>query len=209
VGGRYSGVGGSPSPLALLLVWIGIGAQSFGGGTATFYLIRQAAVVRHRWLADEELTRYWAICQLAPGINLLGLTALIGWQLAGALGVALSLIGLLLPSVAITVLLAAFYVGIRELPVVQAALRGVIPATIGLGLLMSIRMARPLLAASRRESRASLLISCAIIAGGALLFALLRPPVLAVLWAGGAAGAIAAWWRGQADRRQKTEDESS
>jgi chromate transporter len=181
-----------------------IGAQSFGGGNATLYLIRRAVVERRGWLADEEFARYWAICQIVPGINLLCLTALIGWRMIGAIGVALSLLGLLLPSVTITVLLAAFYASIRDLPLVQAALRGVIPATIGLGLLMSIHMAQPPLAASRREGRASLLLSCALLAIGSLLYALLRPPVLAVLWAGGGVSAAAAWYRAAKLDRART-----
>jgi chromate transporter len=184
-----------PSLWRLLWIWLGIGAQSFGGGSATLYLIRRVTVERHGWLSDEEFTRFWAFCQIAPGINLLCLTVLIGWRIAGAAGVALCLLGLLLPSVTITVLLAAFYAGLRVLPAVQAALRGVIPATIGLGLLMSLRMARPPLAASRREGHTSLLVSCTLLAGSAILFALLHPPVVAMLWAGGAAGAGAAWLR--------------
>ncbi|HEX6632163.1 MAG TPA: chromate transporter, partial [Gemmatimonadaceae bacterium] len=70
--------------------------QSFGGGSATLYLIRRAAVTRNRWLTDEEFARYWGICQIAPGINILGLVILIGWRVAGAAGIALALGGLLL-----------------------------------------------------------------------------------------------------------------
>jgi chromate transporter len=179
----------------LLWLWLVIGAQSFGGGNATLYLIRRAVVERRGWLADEEFMRYWAICQIVPGINLLCITILIGWRMRGAIGIVLSLLGLLLPSVTITVLLAASYASVRDLPLVQAALHGVLPATIGMGLLMSITMARPPLAGSRREGRASLLLSCALLAGGVLLYALLRPPVLTMLWAGGGISAAAAWYR--------------
>jgi chromate transporter len=126
---------------------------------------------------------------------LLCITVLIGWRMRGAVGIALSLLGLLLPSVTITVLLAAFYTSVRDLPLVQAALHGVLPATIGMGLLMSINMARPPLAGSRREGRTSLLLSCALLGGGIVLYALLRPPVLAMLWAGGGISAAAAWYR--------------
>ncbi|MFL5803676.1 MAG: chromate transporter [Roseiflexaceae bacterium] len=184
-----------PSLWQLLRVWLAIGAQSFGGGNATLYLIRRAVVERRGWFADEEFARFWSICQIVPGINLLCITVLIGWRMRGPIGVALSLLGLLLPSVTITVLLSAFYTSVRDLPLVQAALHGVLPATIGMGLLMSIQMARQPLAASRREGRASLLLSCALLASGTLLFALLQPPVLAMLWVGGGLSAAAAWYR--------------
>src|SRR5262249_61988945 len=90
------------SPWQQLLIWLNLGIQSFGGGAATLYLIRRAAVERYHWLSDEEFTRYWGICQISPGINLVGLSILIGWRVARWLGVALALAGLLLASAAIT-----------------------------------------------------------------------------------------------------------
>src|SRR6185436_14470028 len=110
------------SPWRLLWIWTVIGAQSFGGGSATLYLIRRVAVDRHGWITDEDFTRYWGICQIAPGINILGLVILIGWRVAGALGALLSVGGLLVPSAGITIALTAIYAGIREVPVVRAAI---------------------------------------------------------------------------------------
>src|SRR5579871_3038262 len=95
------------SPWRLLRIWTVIGVQSFGGGSATLYLIRRVAVEQHHWITDEDFTRYWGICQIAPGINILGLVILIGFRVAGTAGAIVSLLGLLLPSAAITVALTA------------------------------------------------------------------------------------------------------
>src|SRR5437867_8495695 len=114
------------SPWRLLWIWTIIGAQSFGGGSATLYLIRRVAVERYGWLTDEEFTRYWGICQIAPGINILGLVILIGWRVAGAFGAVLALSGLLVPSAAITVALTAAYASIRQTALVHAAIAGVV-----------------------------------------------------------------------------------
>src|SRR5207249_10977448 len=119
------------SPWRLLWIWTLIGMQSFGGGSATLYLIRRVAVEQQGWITDDEFTRYWGICQIAPGINILGLVILIGFRVAGAAGALLSLCGLLLPSAAITVGLTSVYASIREMPIVRAALAGVVPATVG------------------------------------------------------------------------------
>src|ERR1700756_2279449 len=100
----------------LLWIWTVIGIQSFGGGSATLYLIRQVTVEQRGWLTDEEFTRYWGICQIAPGINILGLVLLIGFRVSGALGAALALAGLLLPSAAITAALTSIYASIQDLP---------------------------------------------------------------------------------------------
>jgi chromate transport protein ChrA len=79
--------------------------------------------------------------QIAPGINLLGLTILIGRGVAGVPGV-LALLGLLLPSVTHPTANGALRAR-PALEVVQAALRGVVPATVGLGLLTTVQMTRP------------------------------------------------------------------
>jgi chromate transporter len=193
-----------PPPLwRLLLIWFGIGAQSFGGGSATLYLIRRAAVERHGWLTDEEFARYWGICQIAPGINILGLVILIGWRVAGAPGVAMALGGLLLPSAAITVALTAVYTNIKQASVVRAALSGVVPATVGLGLLLTYTMVRPLLRAAWHESRASTVVAVALLLGSTLATALAHAPVLAVLWGAGGLSALAQWQRVARRRRPR------
>jgi chromate transporter len=206
VGNRQTGseqlfVGDRPSPWRLLWIWTVIGAQSFGGGSATLYLIRRVAVERHGWLTDDDFTRYWGICQIAPGINILGLVILIGWRVAGAVGAVVSLGGLLLPSAAITVALTSIYASIRQAPVVRAAIAGVVPATVGLGLLLAFTMVRPLLNRARREGRAATLAAIVLLLASSIVAALGRTPVLAILWGAGALSALAQW---QLAARQKS-----
>jgi chromate transporter len=181
------------TPWALFTTWLALGAQSWGGGAATLLMIRREVVERRGWMSGEEFTRSWAICQVAPGINLLGLTALIGWRVGRAWGVLVALLGLLLPSVAITALLTAAYASVREQPAVQAALRGVVPATVGLGLLLIWQLAVPLVRQAGRESRANLLVALALLAGSALVSYLWQPPVIAILLGCGAIGALYSW----------------
>jgi chromate transporter len=183
-----------PSSLALLRVWLSLGAQSFGGGSATLFLIQRAAVDRERWLSDEEFARDWAICQLAPGINLICLTALLGWRVAGVRGVAIALAGLLLPSASITVLLTALYASVRETAVMQAALRGFVPATVGLGLVTSAFMARPLLRTARRQGSAALTLAVAVLLASGALALLNALPSVVILLGSGLAGALGTWW---------------
>jgi chromate transporter len=191
-----------PTPLLLLRTWLSIGIQSFGGGSTTLLLIRNNVVERNRWLTPDEFTRAWAVCQIAPGINLLAATVLIGWRTGGAWGVALSLFGLLLPSVSVTILLTALYSEVQTLPVVQAALRGVIPATVGLGVLLGVRLAQPLLHTSWREGKTSFGTSVAILLGSALLVAWSGVSVLWLIWGAGAVGALSHGLRARMTRRR-------
>ncbi|MFO7166758.1 MAG: chromate transporter [Chloroflexota bacterium] len=184
----------------LLGTFFSIGLQSFGGGSATLFLLRREVVERRGWVADEEFARYWSICQIAPGINLIGQTILIGWKVAGALGMTLALAGMMLPSVAITVAITAFYAGVRDLPVVNAALRGVVPATAGLGLLLAIQMVRQPFAASWAEGRASIALSVAVLVASGLLASLAGASPVAVLWGAGLICALAHWRRRRAGR---------
>ena len=185
--------GGPVSPWRLFWIWAVIGAQSFGGGSATLYLIRRETVERHGWLTDDDFSRYWGICQIAPGINILGLVSLIGWRLAGAPGALFSVCGLLLPSAGITVGLTSIYAGIREVPLVRAAIAGVVPATVGLGLLLAFTMVRPLLKSARSDGRASTLVAVILLLVSTIVAALARTPVLAILWSAGAVSAVAQW----------------
>jgi chromate transporter len=183
----------------LLGIWLGLGLQSFGGGAATLFLMRRAAVEQHHWLTEEEFARDWSICFIAPGVNLIAMTILIGYRVAGIAGSLITLAGLLLPSVTITIMLTAFYASLQHMAAVQAALRGIVPATIGLGLLLSTNMARPLLTTSWQEGRFSGMVSLCVLFGSAAAMVLWRLPIFAVFCGAGAIAALVAW-RGERGR---------
>jgi chromate transporter len=189
-----------PSAWSFLWAWLLLGLQSFGGGTATLYLIQRAMVEERRWITAQDFTRSWGVCQIAPGINLVAITILIGWRVRRATGVALALIGLLLPSVTITVLMTALYDYFKDLEVVRAAFEGIVPGTIGLGLLLAWRMARPLLKESRLEGQSSFGLSLILLAGSAALVLLAGLPVVVVLWSAGLICGLVAWRRAKSSR---------
>jgi chromate transporter len=174
-------------------IWFVLGLQSFGGGTATLFLIRRAAVERHGWLSAEQFTQDWALVQAAPGINLLCMTILVGRRVAGLAGALTALVGLLLPSATITIMMTALYADLRDSVVIQAALRGVVPATVGLGFVLTVRMASPLLAAGHREGWFSLLVNVVILAGSAGAMLLWHLPVVLVLCMAGALSGLNLW----------------
>ena len=188
----------------ILSVWLAIGLQSFGGGTATLALVRRAVVQQQGWLSDAEFVRDWALCQVAPGINLLAVAILIGRRLGGMTGALLALAGLLLPSAGITVAITACYVHFQGDPSVKAALHGVIPATVGLGLLTAVQMVVPQLRAARRDGR-SILLSIGLLAASGFVVAVWHLPVVLVLCAAGGASALI-HWRLDANRAARKRD---
>jgi chromate transporter len=177
-----------PSDLQQLLVWCRLGVQSFGGGTAALALIRRAVVDDYRWITPEDFTRYWALVLMVPGINLVGLIVLIGFKLRGARGVLVALSGLL-PSVLITIMLTALYAKVQHSHTVAAAVSGVIPATVGVGIYTSWQMALPVLRYTRKLGTRSLAIALTLFAGSAVIESAFHLPVVVILLGAGAIGA--------------------
>lgn len=158
---------------------------------ATLALIRRGFVEESGWITEEEFTRFWAICQLAPGINLISFAILIGRRLSGGAGAATALAGMLLPSVTITIAMTAAYATIRDSILVKAALRAVVPATVGLGLATAIKLAVPLVRSARLGGLASLAVSISILCLSGLSLGLWHLPIVAVLVGSGVAGGVA------------------
>lgn len=184
-----------PQPPALTRIfklWLLIGLQSFGGGVATLTLIRQTAVTREKWIDDDQFIMFWALCQITPGINLLAFAILIGRRTNGILGALVALAGLLLPSAILTIAMTAVYRQIQGSPVTQRVLSGLIPASIGLGLVTAYGMGKPLLRAGASKGWAIGMVSVLLIlAAGTVMIGKSSPPVIAVLAGAGAVLAIA------------------
>lgn len=170
-----------PSTWDLFRTWAGVGFQSFGGGASAQFLIQQAFIEKHGWITREEYLHLWGLCVFVPGINMLSFTVLVGRKLGGVRGIAASLGGLLIPSAIITCLLAALFRHIEGVSAVQAVLRGVIPATGGVMLLVGLNFARPLLRRAYTEGYAVLLVSGLFIALCALVVIILKVSVIVVI----------------------------
>jgi chromate transporter len=179
-----------PDKWQLFRIWASIGLQSFGGGASTTFLIQHAFIEKHRWLSIEEFLHLWNLCILTPGINLVALTVLIGRKLGGTWGIVVSLAGMLLPSAIITCLLAAIFKQIEYIEAVQAVLRGVIPATGGIMLLVGLNYALPLIRRGYKEGLLSLLMSSVIIIACALAVILLKLSVIVVVLSAACLGAL-------------------
>src|SRR5947209_11485939 len=170
-----------PGTWKLFRIWTGVGLQSFGGGASTTFLIQRAFIEKHKWLSIEEFTHLWNLCILTPGINLVALTVLIGKKLGGTRGIIASLAGMLLPSATITCLLAVIFKQIEHVAAVQAVLRGVIPATGGIMLLVGLNFALPLIRRSYKEGFLYLLASSMVIIACAVAVIVLKLTVIVVI----------------------------
>jgi len=182
-----------PSSLSLFRlfrIWFSFGVQSFGGGSTTLALIQRAAIDRESWMTVEEFTHYWAVSQVAPGINLFCLTILIGRHIAGFAGMVVCMLGLIIPSVSVTILMTAGYAYLQHFPVLQRAVRGIIPATVGLGLVTTVRMLYPLLKRGYHEGVRSFSALLLLLFGSIVIAAQGRAVIYLVLVSMGLFGGL-------------------
>jgi chromate transporter len=170
-----------PGPWRLFLIWAGIGLQSFGGGASTILLIQREFVERRGWMTMEDFAHNWNLCLFAPGINLVALTILIGKRFGGIPGILSSLAGMLIPSATITCLIAAGFKQVEHNHITQAILKGVIPATGGIMLLVGVSFARPQAIQAYKEGMLNLTIVVVLLTLSSLAIILLQVPVFLVI----------------------------
>lgn len=115
----------------LFLVFLKIGAFSFGGGYAMIPFF-ETEIVSHNWVSLHDYIKVIAIAQVVPGPFGIDSSAYIGFKVGGILGAAIATIALCIPSFIASIIIAKFYVQFRTNKYVNALLMGVRPAVIAL-----------------------------------------------------------------------------
>ncbi|HST50996.1 MAG TPA: chromate transporter [Pyrinomonadaceae bacterium] len=117
--------------LTIASIFLRIGTVTFGGGFVMVPLIESEVVNSHHWLSHQEFVEAFALGQITPGPVLITAT-FIGYRVAGTLGAIVATISIFLPSLALTVAAGSSLRRFRANRQVQAFLRGVTPAVVGL-----------------------------------------------------------------------------
>jgi len=129
--------------------WGGVLAQflmlsllSIGGAISTAPEMHRYLVDQHHWLTDGQFSAMVAIAQAAPGPNLL-FVAVLGWGIGGALGMCVTMLGILLPSTTLALAAARWGESRRNTRGVQAFVSGLAPLTVGLVLSTGFLLGKP------------------------------------------------------------------
>lgn len=117
--------------LDLLWTFFKIGLFGFGGGYAMIPLI-QKAITEHAWLSAQEFADIVAVSQMTPGPIGVNAATFIGMRTASLAGAIVATVGLALPSLIIVSIVAHMVRRFQESSLLQATLRGIRPAAIGL-----------------------------------------------------------------------------
>ncbi len=115
----------------LFLTFSGMSVLLFGGGFVFIPLIEQIVVQEQAWLTRQEFIDAIALGQITPGPILIS-AAFIGYKVMGLLGAATATVAIFLPPALLMLVSAHFLMRVRESAVVQAVLRGIRPAVIGM-----------------------------------------------------------------------------
>ena len=125
-------------------MFLHIGTVAFGGLGATLALIESQLVQRRRILSRQELTEALTYTKLLPGSTVVQVVADLGARLGGWLGSATATVAFLVPSLAAMLVLAYGYAGLSTIATLGPALRGLLAAVVGLLIVATYRLARPI-----------------------------------------------------------------
>ncbi len=109
-----------------------IGLFTFGGGYAMIPLIEREMIDRRAWVGRREFLDLLTLAQSVPGPIAVNTAVFVGYRMRGLRGAAAALGGTILPSFTIILLIALFFAGIRNNPIVDAAFKGMRPAVVAL-----------------------------------------------------------------------------
>lgn len=94
---------------SLFLVFMQIGALSFGGGISAIMLIQQIIVEKYGWLTMEQYADIVTIAEVTPGPMGINAATFVGTQTAGIPGALIATAGFVLPSFLIVLTLGYFF----------------------------------------------------------------------------------------------------
>ncbi len=109
-----------------------VGIFAYGGGPSMIPLVQEEVVDVHGWMTIEEFTDSLAMGYALPDPIATKMAAYIGYKVAHGPGLLVALFGTVFPSLIMMMVLGAFFWDYKDSPYVQATLKAVRPAVVGL-----------------------------------------------------------------------------
>lgn len=108
----------------LFLSTLYISAFTFGGGFVIVTFMKKKFVDELHWIDEDEMLDLTAIAQSSPGSIAVNAAILVGWRIGGAAGIAIAVLGTLLPPMLILSMISFFYAAFASNRYVALTLRG-------------------------------------------------------------------------------------
>ncbi len=117
--------------LELFLVFLKIGAFTFGGGYAMLPLV-QEAVLKKGWISEEAIVDFIAVSESTPGPFAVNIATFVGAETGGVFGAFIATLGVVLPSFIIILIVAKCFAKFSKSFIVSSCMSGLKPCVIGL-----------------------------------------------------------------------------
>lgn len=101
-----------------------ISTFTFGGGFVIISIMKKKFVDELHWIDEKEMLDFTALAQSSPGAIAVNAAILVGWRVAGALGMVVAVIGTILPPMIILTLVSFCYAAFVSNPYVSLVLKG-------------------------------------------------------------------------------------
>lgn len=85
-----------------------LSAFTFGGGYVIVTLMKKKFVDDYKWITEKEMLNFVAIAQSSPGAIAVNGAIVVGYQIAGFVGVLVSTLGTIIPPFVIITILSFF-----------------------------------------------------------------------------------------------------
>lgn len=109
-----------------------IGSCTFGGGYAMLPIIQRELAEKKGWVTNEEITDYYAIGQMTPGVIAVNVSTFVGMKRKGVIGAIFTTLGMITPSIIIILLIASVLKNFWHLEFVTHAFAGIRVAVLGM-----------------------------------------------------------------------------
>ena len=110
--------------LKLFFSMLYISAFTFGGGFVIVTFMKRKFVDELHWIDEQEMLDMTALAQSSPGAIAVNAAILVGWHVAGFLGMIVAVIGTILPPMIILSIISLFYKAFATNHYVALTLKG-------------------------------------------------------------------------------------
>ena len=119
------------SLLDVALLFLRVGALSFGGGSSVLAELQHELVDQHAALTQRQFLTAYALGQATPGPGIVFLVPM-GFYAAGAPGAVVALVAFLVPPLLLQVVVASQWERLSRSPWIRALDRTLVPVSVGL-----------------------------------------------------------------------------
>lgn len=118
--------------IKLFLIFLKIGAFSFGGGYAMLPIIEKEIVHNNNWISIKNFIDIIGISQMTPGPIAINSATFVGYKVQGILGSIFATLGVISFSFILVSIASHYIIKFKKSKIISSALLGMRPALIGL-----------------------------------------------------------------------------